>query len=299
MLRLLCYYNIFSSIGQTKLILGKDIDHGISLLILSDGNILTGSYGKACQVWSIKNYLCIKTLYRYTGSVHSIDKGYIAVVWREEINILNPLDNFKCIKTIRLMGYNNYRVLIQLLNGNLAFTANCNYNPYIIILDHRTEYSCTKILLDDNISVPSTFSLTKDTFATYGYVYIKIWSTFDYKCFKIIHAHDDWVTSLIFSKGLIISSSSDYTIRVWDVKKEYKCIKIINAHVSNVTCLLLLPGGFFASGSHDRKIKIWDLKTFNCINELVGHKNGICSLALLKDNRIVSTSDGDFIVWNY
>jgi WD40 repeat protein len=186
---------------------------------------------------------------------------------------------------------------LQLSDGRLAFTANkCGVSTtFIIILEHNNEHKFYPS--GHTIIIPAMINFTKGKIVTCGLRYIKVWDIENgLECFKNIHAHDDVVSSLLFTNDFLISGSYDKTIKIWN---EFKCIKQIYAHEARVRCLLLLPNGYFASGSDDKKIKIWDLENFTSINVLEGHKSRIYNLVLLKDNRIVSNSYDKLIIWNY
>jgi hypothetical protein len=52
--------------------------------------------------------------------------------------VLNPKDNFKCVKAISISGFTDYNHILLLSNGNLAFTANETAKiPYIISRSHK------------------------------------------------------------------------------------------------------------------------------------------------------------------
>jgi hypothetical protein len=86
-----------------------------------------------------------------------------------------------------------------------------------------------------------------------------------FKCINVLKQHTDWVNRLLFldEKGYLISSSSDKTIRIWNIK-DFNCIHIISAHddsVFGLTSFNELP--LFASGSYDKTVKLWDKDDFS------------------------------------
>jgi WD40 repeat protein len=189
-----------------------------------------------------------------------------------------------------------------LSNGNVTFTANYDYNSFIIILDPNKDYNSTRTILSGhNINIYSMIKLTNDKFATCCYKIIKLWDIKNnYNCSETINAHSERISCLLFTGDFLISGSYDKTIKVWESKNKFKCVKTIHSDKDeDVLCLLFLPKGYFASGYADSKMNIWDLKKINCVNVLKGHENAVYSLVLLKDNRIMSDSYDKLINWSY
>jgi WD40 repeat protein len=107
------------------------------------------------------------------------------------------------------------------------------------------------------------------------------------------------VLSLAFSNkdNLLVSGSHDRFIKLWNFE-DNQCIKTINTHMDGISRVLILPGGYVACASN--KIQLWDLKKSKLINSLEGHSESINSLLLLSDdNRLVSVSEAQMIIWNY
>jgi WD40 repeat protein len=298
--RLLSCEKIFTSIGQTKTILEDDKNIHSFLTLLPNGNIISSSSNTCPKIWDINTHSCVKitTLNSYTGTCHALANGNIVLLTKGRIQILKALDDFKSIFNLQIKTiYNNLYNPILLSNGNLALNARCiiGTKTYIINLKKANEYK--ELISEQDVPVRSMINLEKGKFATSSYVFIKVWDVENnFKCFKNFEAHDDFITCLLFTNGLLISGSQDNTIKVW---LDYICVNVINAHEGYANSLLVLPGGYFASGSDDGKIKIWDLKDFACVNVLVGHEGEINNLILLKDKRIVSDSHDELIIWNY
>jgi WD40 repeat protein len=297
--RLLSYKKIFTSMGQSKTILEEKRNIHSFLTLLPDGNIISSSRNMYPKVWDINTHSCIKidTLNSFIGTYHALENGNIVLLTKGRIEILNALDGFKSIFSLRINTYNYLYNPLLLSKGGIALTADAvsGSKTFIIILNKDNEYK--EYLSGHDMIICSMINMEKGKFATSGYTLIKIWDVEnDFKCFKSFSAHNDFVTCLLFTNGLLISGSRDKTIKVW---QDYICVNVINAHEGFVKSLLFLPGGYFASGSDDMKIKIWDLKNFVCVNVLVGNGRDIRTLALLKDKRIVADSYDKLIIWNY
>jgi WD40 repeat protein len=132
--------------------------------------------------------------------MYPLDNGNIAIFNYAKIKILNSLDNFKVINTISTEGYRNPQNFLLLSNGNLAFSAKCEYDTNIIILDSRTGYSLQNVLPFGMLSLNKMINLTSNRFTACGYQTINVWDIeHDYELLKVIHAHSEGVTSIIFT----------------------------------------------------------------------------------------------------
>ena len=98
----------------------------------------------------------------------------------------------------------------------------------------------------------------------------------------------------------------DHNIYIWKpYGNQYNISQVIhNAHQADVNCIILLRDGRFASSSRDRTIKIWKIdrrrndKIKYVLNEnLDEFKHGLYYLAQLDDDRIVSTSSDNYLVF--
>ncbi|GKB98733.1 WD repeat-containing protein 44-like protein, partial [Tanacetum coccineum] len=72
--------------------------------------------------------------------------------------------------------------------------------------------------------------------------------------------HQEDILDLAWSRSqLLISSSMDKTVRLWDIKKK-SCLKQF-AHSDYVTCIQFNPtdDDYFISGSLDKKVRIWSV----------------------------------------
>jgi WD40 repeat protein len=82
-----------------------------------------------------------------------------------------------------------------------------------IILNPNNGYSVHKNLSHSVFCVYSLINLTSGKFTACGFETIHIWDS-NYEILKVIQAHIGWVTCLLFTNNLLISGSSDKTIKV-------------------------------------------------------------------------------------
>ena len=82
-----------------------------------------------------------------------------------------------------------------------------------------------------------------------------------YKCRGTYVGHQSEIWCLITCGDILITGSSDKTIKVWDNSSSFKCQQSLEAHTSQVFSLLKC-GNYLYIGSADGLIIIWDLDSF-------------------------------------
>eukprot|EP00357_Protocruzia_adherens_P031747 CAMPEP_0115008104 /NCGR_PEP_ID=MMETSP0216-20121206/21674_1 /TAXON_ID=223996 /ORGANISM="Protocruzia adherens, Strain Boccale" /LENGTH=1245 /DNA_ID=CAMNT_0002375369 /DNA_START=220 /DNA_END=3957 /DNA_ORIENTATION=- len=97
---------------------------------------------------------------------------------------------------------------------------------------------------------------------------------------------------------IVISGSSDSTIRVWNINTESQ-LQSIAGHGSIIYHVVFLVGGLIATSSMDTTIRIWDWLHGRCEKVLRGHTHPIPALVCTPDRkRIISGSqDSTVKIW--
>ena len=111
----------------------------------------------------------------------------------------------------------------------------------------------------------------------------------------ILQSHTKEVTSISVSpnKQLVLTTSDDSTVRVWDLggKKQKNCLK---SHKDRVNCgLFSSDQRIFATGSDDCTVKVWELDDLNNPNTLKGHTKAVKSLAIRPDSQVLVSGSAD------
>ena len=111
--------------------------------------------------------------------------------------------------------------------------------------------------------------------------------------------HSGWVNAIVVtSGGMVISGSSDNTLKVWNPETG-KEISTITGHAARIRAIALLDDKWVISGSDDFTIKVWDLETTEELVTLTGHTRAVRAVAALSDGRVISgSSDNTIKVWN-
>ncbi|KAG2342720.1 WD40 repeat-like protein [Suillus weaverae] len=139
-----------------------------------------------------------------------------------------------------------------------------------------------------------------DKFASGGVGAICIWSK-DGKLLIEIKGHEDWVTSLCWSKdgAHIFSGSGDYTIRKWRAIDGQELV-VFQGHTLLIRSLCLTPNGsHLVSASFDCSIRIWDLKTNQPVGDPLLHDDEVFAVAISPDGKYIASagSDKKIYVW--
>jgi len=133
-----------------------------------------------------------------------------------------------------------------------------------------------------------------------------------------LKGHEGWVTSIAahhladdsqcqyaHSDDVILSSSRDKTVILWNITREEGSygvpLRSLHGHSHFVQDVVISSDGQFAlSGSWDGTLRLWDLNTGNSTRRFVGHTKDVLSVAFSADNRqIVSGSrDKTIKLWN-
>lgn len=107
--------------------------------------------------------------------------------------------------------------------------------------------------------------------------------------------HANTCNSASFSADgrMVVTASSDKTIKVWDID-DGKEIRTIDGHGSLVMSAKFSPDGKrIASGSYDKSVKLWDVSTGECVGTNGDYSNGVFSVGFSADGKFLVTGSGD------
>ena len=106
------------------------------------------------------------------------------------------------------------------------------------------------------------------------------------------------VLNLCNLNRILVSCSSDKTVKVWDLDTN-KCILTLQDHADSVQCITALPNKqHVVSGSNDKTLKVWDVTSGECLQTLTGHTDDVECLKILPKNRVASGSNEVIKVWD-
>ncbi|XP_065066535.1 uncharacterized protein LOC135692378 [Rhopilema esculentum] len=125
------------------------------------------------------------------------------------------------------------------------------------------------------------------------------------KCkIRTFHGHTQGVSCVQFDETIIVSGSSDKTIKVWDISclRTYPILTLVG-HSGTVRCLHL-NGNQLVSGSADTTIKVWDLvvgcdwSSAACKVTMVGHSDTVRCLQVYQNKVVSGSYDKTLKMWD-
>lgn len=121
---------------------------------------------------------------------------------------------------------------------------------------------------------------------------IRVWNKKTWECESVLEGHEDRIISLAINEKYIVSGSLDQTIRVWE-RSSGDCKYILKGHKGGINDIDI-SGNLMASASDDTTVKLWDLETGSLIKTLEGHQR-IVSRVRIRGNNVFTSSWDHFI----
>src|SRR5581483_4169932 len=118
----------------------------------------------------------------------------------------------------------------------------------------------------------------------------------------MLPGHTSRVTAVAFCpvSRLLVSSSNDQTLRIWDVLRR-QIRTTMHGHTDVVNCAVFSPDGtIIASGGADQSVRMWNTADGHALRALHGHTQGIMGMAFSPDGRVLANActDGHVRLWD-
>ena len=271
--------NILASGGGDRTIKIWDVNSGQCLQTLTghkqrvrsvafspDGNKLaSGSGDHTIRLWDYEQGQCTKTLHGHSSRLGALafspDGNMLASGGEDRAIKLWDVNTSKCLKTWQ--GYASWIQSVAFSpDGTMLASGSENRKIELWHLDSDR----------DNRAIAQSEN-RKD----------------------IILGHQGWVCAVDFSPdgNLLVSASSDYSIKVWDIKTK-KCLNTLRGHTRWIRTVAFSPDGKqLVSGSGDYTIKLWDVKTGDCLKTWHGHTGWIWSVVFSPDGNLIASGSED------
>lgn len=112
--------------------------------------------------------------------------------------------------------------------------------------------------------------------------------------------HHHLINALALSDDgqFLAASSSDYTVRVYDLKNR-SLHRTLLGHADDVEAVSFAEGDtLLISTSRDRRALVWDLSTGAIVTEFRGHSKDVLSLWVNKGRAFTTGDDGRALIWD-
>ncbi|RXN06602.1 F-box WD repeat-containing 7 isoform X3 [Labeo rohita] len=125
---------------------------------------------------------------------------------------------------------------------------------------------------------------------------LKVWNAETGECIHTLYGHTSTVRCMHLHEKRVVSGSRDATLRVWDIETG-QCLHVLMGHVAAVRCVQY-DGRRVVSGAYDFMVKVWDPETETCLHTLQGHTNRVYSLQFDGIHVVSGSLDTSIRVWD-
>ncbi|CAF1022464.1 unnamed protein product [Brachionus calyciflorus] len=265
-----------------------------SLIILSNGYLVTGSTDKTMSIWNTTSYTLVKRL-SYNQSIFTVfelSNDILASGTYSGSIVLWNMTSWNITKIFKPHSL-AIRKMIKLPNGNLI-TASSDFkikiwdsNFSLILQNNHSHYVIDILILPSG----NLISCSCDNS-------IIIWNLNNLSVIHQIFNHTVCIISLtLLNNGDFVTGSHDYTIKIWD-SNEYFLKKVFNPY-RIIYSLGTLPNGYLVAGDGFGQVRIWSLINWKEIKNIRMHTARVFSLVNTPDGELVSGDEnGVLIIWN-
>lgn len=281
---------------------------GSTISVSPKGTYLASASDSTVQIWDVNTLRQLKTLAGQKKKVSSLsflnNDKIVSSSWDGTICIWN-ITSGECEKRINneftykktkepigISFVNSSPDGYNLITSNLFYTGITKWNTQTWERDTIETKGCADCLTYSPDGKIIIFSIENDIYMANNKLSV----------FQLLTGHSRGVNSLSFSPDgkRFVSSSTDNTIRIWDVAKT-NCMKTLTGHQNSVNhASFSSDGSKIISASTDRTVKVWDVNTGFCLYTLEEPKSCNAVSFFAGDNRIcVSLYDGTIRFWDF
>ncbi|CAG8472406.1 9672_t:CDS:2 [Ambispora leptoticha] len=112
---------------------------------------------------------------------------------------------------------------------------------------------------------------------------------------KILYGHEERINDAKLKENILVTGSTDRTVRVWDLDKE-ECLRVFKGNTfSSVD--FLVKEKIVAAATFFRASFIWNMETGDLLQELTGHVSAVRVISLNETYVASCAFDGSIIIW--
>jgi F-box and WD-40 domain protein 1/11 len=298
---------------------------GVYCLQYDDEKIISGLRDNTIKIWDRKTLECTKVLTGHNGSV-------LCLQYDEKVIVTGSSDS-----TVRVWNVKTGELISTLLHHceavlHLRFTdgtmVTCSKDRSIAVwqMNSPNDITIRRVLVGHRAAVNVVDFDDKYIVSASGDRTIKVWvikknsfglSSFNSLFFffsqdtttcefvRTLLGHKRGIACLQYRDKIVVSGSSDNTIRIWDIECG-ACLRILEGHDELVRCIRF-DSKRIVSGAYDGKIKVWDLvaaldprsQSSLCIRTLTEHTGRVFRLQFDEFQIISSSHDDTILCFNF
>jgi WD40 repeat protein/tRNA A-37 threonylcarbamoyl transferase component Bud32 len=263
-----------------------------------DGARLACAGDRAIPVWNLRDDRAGRTLAGHTGIVNQLafaDDGKILVSTSSPERVLRVWDMDDAPGRTTLAGHED-----SILSGSFSYDgamlATASSDHTVRVWTISTSGAAPVVLRFDSIVQSVSFAPDRSLAAGFNDGTIRVWKDRFASPPKGWKAHDAHIYSITFSPDgtLIASTSSDRTLRLWDVSTT-TCIRDLGDAKEQFTAVRFSKDGklLASAGRLDYVARVWDVSSGSLRCTMSGHTGPIRMVCFTPDGRTLATSSDD------
>lgn len=231
------------------------------------------------QVRRHKRNLWIQHADAVSGLAANDDGLLYSVSWDKSFKAWKTTSDMRCLESIRAHSDAVNAVVVNPLDGTLITGSADGLIKIWTMSEDRKEHRLITTLSrhESSVNALSLDRVGSVLFSGGGDHVINVWDKGDENeensCFIFcccLKGHRGAILSLVHVKGhVLISGSSDRSVRIWKHGKDYCCLAIMEGHSKPVKSVVAIPGDHLDhlmtvySGSLDGEIRAWKVVICN------------------------------------
>ncbi|KAI8086556.1 WD40-repeat-containing domain protein [Halteromyces radiatus] len=246
------------------------------------------------------------TIMKMESMIHCFQFDEAKLIVGELDHSISIWDWRQGIRIRRLQGHTDAIVTLHFNSRNILATGSLDHTIRIWDFQQSQSY----VLLGHDTAIRSLVLLqhqSQQLLASAGDdASIRIWDLTTQQCIRCLTGHHGGVRKIVpvpsssqllknNSHPLILSCSTDNTIRLWDIITG-QCLRTMFGHMDHVTSLACDPFRI-VTGSKDKSLRIWSLDTGEL--QHVFHSQSPVNAVALSSSGILSAFGGSGCIWDY
>lgn len=261
-----------------------------------DGNLIANyTYAGDMQLYDVKTGKKYRSYDQHTAFINTVDfssdmRTLASASDDGSMRIWNVFNGEQIHAIYDHFGY--FRCMDVSPDGKTVVAAGGDLNVSLWdVATGKTVNSFYKVINPVNaVSFDTTGSMIAVAFISNRSI-IGLWDSKTGQQVERLEGHEGQIDSVVFSPDgkMIVSGSTDNTVRIWDVKTS-SVKHVLNGHEEDVTSVDFSPDGTtIASGSTDQRIILWDANTGEEKHVLAGHETDVASLSFSPDGTKIAS----------